>query len=183
MLSYLAGISQTSGRIAQTRNFVLSPDSSEETWRALDEQARDAVLRMEQQFAAVAHMHASEHLACAQVNTYPGYRSFKAIGVGGGAFVQAMVNAVESVIGEPVHEECVQERPSSKGSYISVTVGPVLMHNRDQVGMHQYSLASFMTGSIHWSTVQGLTLSCELHVQVVRIYAAMKEDERLKWYM
>lgn len=75
----------------------------------------------------------------AQVNTYPGYRSFKAIGVGGGAFVQAMVGAVESVTGESVHEECVQERPSSKGSYISVTVGPVLMHNRDQVSvrMHQ----------------------------------------------
>ena len=68
-----------------------------------------------------------------QVNTYPGYRSFKAIGVGGSEFVQAMKVAVESVLDAPIHEECVQERPSSKGSYISVTLGPVLLYNRDQV--------------------------------------------------
>ena len=70
-----------------------------------------------------------------QVNTYPGNRSFKAIGVGGAGFVRAMVSAVESVVATPVHEECVQERPSSKGSYISVTIGPVLLHNREQARM------------------------------------------------
>ncbi|BDA42443.1 hypothetical protein COCOBI_03-3330 [Coccomyxa sp. Obi] len=119
----LSGISNSSGRIAQTRNFVLGPsDNSEEAWRALDE----------------------------KVNTYPGQRTFKAIGVGGGAFVDSMLGAVEGVIGSAIHEESVQSRPSAKGSYVSVTIGPVTVQNRDQV---------------------------------VRIYAAMREDERLKWYM
>lgn len=79
---------------------------------------------------------------CHQVNTYPGYRSFKAIGVGGDGFVRAMVSAVESVVATPVHEECVQERPSSKGSYISVTVGPVLLHNREQASLCTTSISS-----------------------------------------
>ncbi|KAK9909636.1 hypothetical protein WJX75_005376 [Coccomyxa subellipsoidea] len=119
----LSGISSSSGRVAQTRNFVLGPsNNSEEAWRALDE----------------------------KVNTYPGQRTFKAIGVGGGAFVDSMLGAVERVIGSPVHEESVNSRPSAKGSYISVTIGPVTVQNRDQV---------------------------------VQIYAAMREDERLKWYM
>ena len=68
-----------------------------------------------------------------QVNTYPGQRTFKAIGMGGGAFVDSMLGAVERVIGSPIHEESVNSRPSAKGSYISVTIGPVTVQNRDQV--------------------------------------------------
>ncbi|CAL5219633.1 g1507 [Coccomyxa viridis] len=118
----LSSVSNKTGRIAQTRNFVLGTDNSEASWRALDE----------------------------QVNTYPGPRNFKAIGVGGEEFVQAMRAAVESVLGSPLHEQCIQQRPSAKGSYVSVTLGPVVVQNTDQV---------------------------------VDIYAAMRRDERLKWYM
>ena len=78
-------------------------------------------------------MHASQPKTSAQVNTYPGHRNFKAIGVGGDAFVQSMTQAVESVMGGPLHEECIQHRPSAKGSYISVTLGPILVQSTDQV--------------------------------------------------
>ena len=44
-----------------------------------------------------------------------------------------MTSAVESVVGGRIHEECVQQRPSAKGSYISVTLGPILVQNTDQV--------------------------------------------------
>ena len=136
------------------------------------------------------------------MNTYPGYRSFKAIGVGGSGFVRAMVSAVESVVATPVHEECVQERPSSKGSYISVTVGPVLLHNRDQArlfllrldpsprGVRQIACNAgteqqhCMRAGVHaCSCTARLILCLGITLQVVQIYAAMKEDERLKWYM
>ena len=99
--------------------------------------------------------------------------------------MQAMVGAVEGVIGAPVHEECVQERPSSRGSYISVTVGPVLLHNREQV----LTAACKPHDTSCWHATPGIQPHVEpwpgrhAAVQVVRIYAAMKEDERLKWYM
>jgi len=53
--------------------------------------------------------------------------------VGGAAFVESMLTAVESVLGSPIHEESVQSRPSAKGSYISVTIGPIVVQDRDQV--------------------------------------------------
>lgn len=80
-----------------------------------------------------------------QVNTYPGHRNFKAIGVGGEDFVQAMTAAVESVLGSPLHEECIQQRPSAKGSYVSVTIGPVRVQNTDQVRQIDYCLTFHMT--------------------------------------
>lgn len=55
-----------------------------------------------------------------------------AIGVGGEAFAASMRGAVEGVLGR-VHEADVSLRPSSAGKYISVTVGPVLVENGDQV--------------------------------------------------
>ena len=58
------------------------------------------------------------------MNTYPAPRTFKAIGTGGAAFKASMVSAVSSVVGS-VHCECISERNSSSGAYISVTVGPV----------------------------------------------------------
>jgi putative lipoic acid-binding regulatory protein len=84
---------------------VLGGDNSLEGWRELDE----------------------------KVNQYPTERSFKAIGMGGEDFVQSMVGAVESAVGSTVQPSRVQQRPSAKGKYISVTIGPVMMQNSDQV--------------------------------------------------
>jgi putative lipoic acid-binding regulatory protein len=75
-----------------------------------------------------------------QVNTYPGQRTFKAIGVGGSDFVQSMVGAVETAVGSPIHEESVQHRLSARGSYISVTIGPVIVQNRDQVSFQSLTV-------------------------------------------
>ncbi len=45
--SHRAGISNSSGRVAQTRNFVLGPsDNSEEAWRALDEKVNTLVISL-----------------------------------------------------------------------------------------------------------------------------------------
>lgn len=74
----------------------------------------------------------------AQVNKYPCQRVFNAIGVvgsdGGEGFKAAMTQAVESVVGT-VHIECVSQRPSSGGKYISVRIGPVWVENAEQVGL------------------------------------------------
>ena len=58
---------------------------------------------------------------------------FTAIGSGGTDFVDSMVSVVEQHLG-PVHLECVSQRSSSNGKYLSVTVGPVWVQNADQVG-------------------------------------------------
>lgn len=42
------------------------------------------------------------------------------------------LQAVESVVGT-VHMECISQRPSSKGQYISVKIGPVPVQNPEQV--------------------------------------------------
>jgi len=76
-------------------NLFLVGDS-EEQWRKLDE----------------------------KVNKYPIQRSFTAIGSGGEPFKETMVKAVEEVVGT-IHQECISERSSSKGRYLSVTVGPL----------------------------------------------------------
>ncbi|KAF8069389.1 SPAC11D3.06 [Scenedesmus sp. PABB004] len=54
-----------------------------------------------------------------KVNKYPGQRTFTAIGTGGADFRAAMLAAVEGVVGT-VHCECVSERPSSGGKYVSL---------------------------------------------------------------
>jgi putative lipoic acid-binding regulatory protein len=68
-----------------------------------------------------------------QVNKYPCQRVFNAIGTGGDDFRAKMMQAVESVVGT-IHVECVSERPSSGGKYVSVRIGPVWVENADQVG-------------------------------------------------
>lgn len=68
-----------------------------------------------------------------QVNKYPCQRVFNAIGTGGDDFKAKMMQAVESVVGT-IHVECVSERPSSGGKYVSVRIGPVWVENADQVG-------------------------------------------------
>ncbi len=65
------------------------------------------------------------------MNKYPTDRSFKAIGSGGQDFVEHMVTAVRSATGQ--QSVSVQQRPSKHEKYISVTLGPVLMSNSDQV--------------------------------------------------
>jgi len=73
-------------------------------------------------------------LVCStQVNKYPSQRVFTAIGTGGDDFKTNMKQAVEEVVGT-VHLECVSERPSSGGKYVSVRIGPVWVENADQVG-------------------------------------------------
>lgn len=68
-----------------------------------------------------------------RVNKYPIQRSFTAIGSGGDVFKSLMISSVEDVVGS-VHVECISERSSSQGKYVSVTVGPVWVQSCDQVG-------------------------------------------------
>ena len=99
--------------------------------------------------------------------------------------MQAMRAAVESVLGSPLHEECIQQRPSAKGSYVSVTLGPVLIQNTDQV-RHSHLHSYLLKYSERISAPSCLLLAQAQYgvlLQVVDIYAAMRRDERLKWYM
>lgn len=66
------------------------------------------------------------------MNKYPSQRVFTAIGTGGEDFKDNMLKAVEAVVGT-VHLECVSERPSSGGKYVSVRIGPVWVEAADQV--------------------------------------------------
>lgn len=66
------------------------------------------------------------------MNKYPSQRVFTAIGTGGDDFKDNMLKAVEAVVGT-VHVECVSERPSSGGKYVSVRIGPVWVEAADQV--------------------------------------------------
>ena len=89
------------------RRLVLGDDQSEEKWRQLDE----------------------------RVNEYPDKRVFKGIGVAGadaGLFRRAIVAAVETVVGK-IDDSAVTVRDSSGGKYVSVSVGPVLVQNGDDV--------------------------------------------------
>jgi len=100
----LAKISKQRGRVPTATNLVFGGNTSESNWRELDK----------------------------KVNTYPSQRSFTAIGSGGSDFADSIVSAVERQLG-PVHLECIGQRESSNGKYLSVTVGPVWVQNADQV--------------------------------------------------
>ena len=69
------------------------------------------------------------------MNQYPGHRDFKAIGSGGDDFKQAIVRAVENIVG-PVQQDRVLERPSSQGKFISITLRDVRVQNPAQVSLH-----------------------------------------------
>lgn len=99
----LSEVAKGSNRVFGSTNLLLTGES-EDQWRRLDK----------------------------KVNKYPIQRSFTAIGTGGQEFRKAMVAAVESVVGQ-VHYECIAEKHSSKGAYISVTIGPVWVENSDQI--------------------------------------------------
>lgn len=67
------------------------------------------------------------------MNKYPIEREFKAIGTGGDPFVAAMVAIVEEVTGAPVPPGSISTRPSEKGTYVCVNVGPVVIAAGDQI--------------------------------------------------
>lgn len=67
-----------------------------------------------------------------QVNKYPSVRSFTAIGTGGSEFRTSMVQAVEEIVG-PLQADCVIERPSSAGTYVSVKIS-VIVKTPEEVG-------------------------------------------------
>lgn len=57
-----------------------------------------------------------------QPNKCPSRRTFTAIGTGGAEFQAAMVQAAESVVGGPIAPECVTDRQSSQGAFLSVKI-------------------------------------------------------------
>lgn len=132
-----------------------------------------------------------------QVNKYPIQRSFTAIGSGGDEFRQSIVGYVERVVGS-VHVECVAQRASSGGKYLSVTVGPVWLENGDQVGSRSWPCRHSSTPRVpaclrgrprrtvfrmHACTTT-LSLYCPPTVralQIIQIYANLKADARVKW--
>lgn len=72
-----------------------------------------------------------------KVNKYPTTREFKAIGVDelgpdGSTFAAAMTRALTAVVG-PIHPECISTNPSRNGTYLAVTLGPVLVSSPEQV--------------------------------------------------
>lgn len=69
----------------------------------------------------------------AKVNTYPMRRTFKAIGTADGDLAEDMRLVVEGVVGGSVDYGRVSTRPSRNGNYVSVSVGPVTVHDREQV--------------------------------------------------
>ncbi|KAK1271068.1 hypothetical protein QJS04_geneDACA012615 [Acorus gramineus] len=108
VLKAISEVSKTEGRVAQTRNVVIGgtvTDDSTNEWLALDQ----------------------------KVNSYPTVRGFTAIGTGGDDFVHAMVVAVESVIQQPIPEDHVTRKLSSRGKYISVNIGPIRVISSEQV--------------------------------------------------
>lgn len=67
------------------------------------------------------------------VNEYPCERVFTAIGEGSKDFEETMVAAVEQALKCTVHPEAVVVRPSKKGTYLSVRIGPVVVADAREV--------------------------------------------------
>lgn len=108
VLKAISEVSKTEGRVGQTTNVVIGgtvADDSTNEWLALDQ----------------------------KVNTYPSVRGFTAIGTGGDDFVHSMIVAVESVLEQPIPEDHVKQKISSRGKYVSVNIGPVVVSSSEQV--------------------------------------------------
>ncbi|PKA55533.1 hypothetical protein AXF42_Ash006735 [Apostasia shenzhenica] len=108
VLKVISEVSKSEGRVAQTTNVIIGgtvKDDATNEWLALDQ----------------------------KVNSYPTVRGFTAIGTGGDDFVNAMVVAVESVLQEPIPEDRVSHKLSSRGKYISVNIGPLRVVSSEQV--------------------------------------------------
>lgn len=106
VLKAISEVSKSEGRVGKTTNMVIGGtvkmDSGSE-WNAIDQ----------------------------KVNVYPMVRDFTAIGTGGDEFVQAMVQAVESVTETPVLK--VTKKLSSQGNYVSVTIRGITLITSEQV--------------------------------------------------
>ncbi|KAG1660258.1 hypothetical protein FOA52_007656 [Chlamydomonas sp. UWO 241] len=116
----LTELSKRTGRTSAGTNLFLVGEG-EESWRRLDK----------------------------KVNKYPIQRTFTAIGSGGDVFKATMVKAVEGVVGT-VHQECISDRSSSRGSYISVTVGPVWVESCDQIIEIYTRMKEDAKGDVKW---------------------------------
>lgn len=138
------------GGALNANKLVLASDGDENTWRALD--ARVNKYPGQREFTAIGGCSCACPCARAPVR---GRRSACArspgraqggrgsgvscvppcatAGKGGDSFRDAMLSAVSSVVGS-VHEECVSQRESRGGKWISVRIGPVWVTDGDQVG-------------------------------------------------
>lgn len=67
------------------------------------------------------------------VNKYPAHRVFTAIGEGSDDFRDSMVRCVEVALNCQVHPEAVIVRPSKKGKYSSVKIGPMVVADAGEV--------------------------------------------------
>ncbi|KAI0516116.1 uncharacterized protein LOC110099438 isoform X2 [Dendrobium catenatum] len=108
VLKVISEVSKSEGRVSQTTNVIIGgtvKDDATNEWLALDQ----------------------------KVNSYPTVRGFTAIGTGGDDFVNAMVVAVESVLHEPIPEDRVTHKLSSRGKYVSVNIGPIRVVSSEQV--------------------------------------------------
>ena len=106
VLKAISEVSKAEGRVGKTTNMVIGgtvKKDSESQWDAIDQ----------------------------KVNVYPMVRDFTAIGTGGDEFVQAMVQAVESITEAPVPK--VTKKLSSQGKYISVRIGGITVTSSEQV--------------------------------------------------
>ncbi|XP_047068799.1 uncharacterized protein LOC124676816 [Lolium rigidum] len=108
VLEAISKVAMSKGRVALTTNMVIGgtvKDDSGDEWLNLDQ----------------------------KVNSYPTDRGFTAIGIGGEDFVHAMVDAVESVLQEPIPKGQVTQKISSRGKYVSVKIGPIRVVSSEQV--------------------------------------------------
>jgi len=106
VLKAISEVSKAEGRVGKTTNLVIGgtvKNDSEREWNAIDQ----------------------------KVNVYPMVRDFTAIGTGGDEFVQAMVQAVESITETPVPN--VSKKLSSRGKYVSVKIGGIIVTSSEQV--------------------------------------------------
>lgn len=103
LISSMDELSKAQGRVPKTTNMVLGTEGMD--WDDID----------------------------AKVNEYPLQRDFKAIGKGGEEFAQDMIQLVSGVLGHQIPLELVYTRPSSNGTYLSVTMGPVLVKTPEEL--------------------------------------------------
>ena len=106
VLKAISEVSKAEGRVGKTTNMVIGgtvKKDSESEWDVIDQ----------------------------KVNIYPMLRDFTAIGTGGDEFVDAMVQAVESITEAPVPK--VTKKLSSQGKYISVKIGGITVTSSEQV--------------------------------------------------
>ena len=98
-------------------------------------------------------------------------------GEGGDNFAGSMQAAVEQTLG-PLPPNSIQHRLSSHQRFLSVTIGPVTVHNSDQVCACQLPQAVLLV----WRSLQRGQLTAHI-AQVIEVYQTMKRDSRLKFCM